>query len=225
MKKKTFFLITALLLCFLATNTKVFAAERSVYQGTKSSKVYMELWEVTSENVDSLNKDFAKLLSKAKGIEKLNVPYEGKITLDFLKKLANSSEGPIYQGYAKLNIEGSNEGYVFSTTIEKSESGNFKIKGWYVDINGELTTEFEMEMSASTYDAYMQQYANLTNNNQTVSVSEGGGENSSGSSTLPDLDPAPTPIEPPSSPIEGDTGITEPEPGEGDPVIPGPTIV
>lgn len=223
MKKKIFFLITALLLCFLTTNTNVFAAERSVYQDTKSSKIYMELWEVTSENVDSLNKNFAELLSKANGIEQLNVPYEGKITLDFLKDLAGISEEPIYQGYARLNIEGSKEGYVFSTTIEKNKKGNFNIKGWYVDINGELITEFEREMSASSYNSLIQSIRQVesnstsdTDNNQIVSVFK---ENSPGSSTPSD----PTPSVTPEPPTGGDTGITEPDPGAGE-TIPGPTI-
>lgn len=241
MKKKTFFLLMALLFCFSTMNTTAFAAERSVYQETKSSKTYMELWEVTSENVDSLNKNFAKLLSEANGVEQLNVPYEGKITLDFLKKLAGDSEGPIYQGYARLNIEGSKEGYVFSTTIEKNKSGNFKVKGWYVDINGEVMTEFEREMSVSSYNAYIQKNAirqaesnsanDNTNNNQIVSVFEE--ENSPGSSAPSDPTPPapsptpnptpnpPTPPAPPAPPTGGETGITEPEPGE---TIPGPTI-
>lgn len=244
MKKKIFFLLMALLFCFSTMNTTAFAAERSVYQETKSSKTYMELWEVTSENVDSLNKNFAKLLSEANGIEQLNVPYEGKITLDFLKELANNSETPIYQGYAKLNIEGSKEGYVFSTTIEKNKSGNFDIKGWYVDINGELITKFEREMSASSYNTYIQQNANAirqaesnstndTNNNQTVSVFEE--ENSPSSSAPSDPTPPapsptpnptpnpPTPPAPPTPPTGGDEGITEPDPGAGE-TIPGPTI-
>ena len=245
MKKKTFFLFMTLLLCFLTMNTKVFAAERNVYQETKSSKTYMELWEVTSENVDSLNKNFAKLLSKAKGIEQLDVPYDGKITLDFLKELAGSSKEPIYQGYAKLNIEGSKEGYVFSTTIEKNKTGNFDIKGWYVDINGKLITKFEREMSVSSYNAYIQQNANAirqvesnstndTNNNQTVSVIEE--ENSPSSSTPsnptppapnptpnPNPNPNPNPPTPPEPPTGGDEGITEPDPGAGE-TIPGPTI-
>lgn len=241
MKKKTFFLLMALLFCFSTMNTTAFAAERSVYQETKSSKTYMELWEVTSENVDSLNKNFAKLLSEANGIEQLNVPYDGKITLDFLKELAGDSEGPIYQGYARLNIEGSKEGYVFSTTIEKNKSGNFKVKGWYVDINGEVMTEFEREMSVSSYNAYIQKNAirqtesnsanDNTNNNQIVSVFEE--ENSPGSSAPSDPTPPapsptpnptpnpPTPPAPPAPPTGGETGITEPEPGE---TIPGPTI-
>lgn len=241
MKKKNFFLLMALLFCFSTMNTTAFAAERSVYQETKSSKTYMELWEVTSENVDSLNKNFAKLLSEANGVEQLNVPYEGKITLDFLKELAGDSEGPIYQGYARLNIEGSKEGYVFSTTIEKNKSGNFKVKGWYVDINGEVMTEFEREMSASSYNAYIQKNAirqaesnsanDNTNNNQIVSVFEE--ENSTSSSTPSDPTPPapgptpnptpnpPTPPAPPAPPTGGETGITEPEPGE---TIPGPTI-
>lgn len=244
MKKKNFFLLMALSFCFSTMNTTAFAAERSVYQETKSSKTYMELWEVTSENVDSLNKNFAKLLSKAKGIEQLDVQYDGKITLNFLKELANNSETPIYQGYAKLNIEGSKEGYVFSTTIEKNKSGNFDIKGWYVDINGELITKFEREMSVSSYNAYIQQNAirqaesnstDDTNNNQIVSVFE---EDLSSSSTSSDSTPSdptppapsptpnptpnpPTPPAPPAPPTEGETGITEPEPGE---TIPGPTI-
>ena len=241
MKKKIFFLLMALLFCFSTMNTTAFAAERSVYQETKSSKTYMELWEVTSENVDSLNKNFAKLLSKAKGIEQLDVQYDGKITLDFLKELANNSETPIYQGYAKLNIEGSKEGYVFSTTIEKNKSGNFKVKGWYVDINGELITEFEREMNVSSYNAYIQQNAikqaesnstDDTNNNQTVSVFE---EDLSSSSTSSDSTPPapsptpnptpnpPTPPAPPTPPTGGDEGITEPDPGAGE-TIPGPTI-
>lgn len=241
MNKKTFFLLMALLFCFSTMNTTAFAAERSVYQETKSSKTYMELWEVTSENVDSLNKNFAKLLSEANGIEQLNVPYDGKITLDFLKELAGDSEGPIYQGYARLNIEGSKEGYVFSTTIEKNKSGNFKVKGWYVDINGEVMTEFEREMSVSSYNAYIQKNAirqaesnsanDNTNNNQIVSVFEE--ENSPGSSAPSDPTPPapsptpnptpnpPTPPAPPAPPTGGETGITEPEPGE---TIPGPTI-
>ena len=238
MKKKIFFLLMALLFCFSTMNTTAFAAERSVYQETKSSKTYMELWEVTSENVDSLNKNFAKLLSEANGVEQLNVPYEGKITLDFLKELAGDSEGPIYQGYARLNIEGSKEGYVFSTTIEKNKSGNFKVKGWYVDINGEVMTEFEREMSVSSYNAYIQKNAirqaesnsanDNTNNNQIVSVFEE--ENSPSSSTPsdptppapnPTPNPTPNPPTPPAPPTEGETGITEPEPGE---TIPGPTI-
>lgn len=234
MKKKIFFLLMALLFCFSTMNTTAFAAERSVYQETKSSKTYMELWEVTSENVDSLNKNFAKLLSEANGVEQLNVPYEGKITLDFLKELAGDSEGPIYQGYARLNIEGSKEGYVFSTTIEKNKSGNFKVKGWYVDINGEVMTEFEREMSVSSYNAYIQKNAirqaesnsanDNTNNNQIVSVFEE--ENSPSSSTPSDPtppapNPTPNPPTPPAPPTEGETGITEPEPGE---TIPGPTI-
>lgn len=241
MKKKIFFLLMALLFCFSTMNTTAFAAERSVYQEKKSSRTYMELWEVTSENVDSLNKNFAKLLSEANGIEQLNVPYEGKITLDFLKELAGDSEGPIYQGYARLNIEGSKEGYVFSTTIEKNKSGNFKVKGWYVDINGKVITEFEREMSVSSYNAYIQQNAirqaesnsanDNTNNNQIVSVFEE--ENSPSSSTPSDPTPPapsptpnpspnpPTPPAPPAPPTEGETGITEPEPGE---TIPGPTM-
>lgn len=241
MKKKIFFLLMALLFCFSTMNTTAFAAERSVYQETKSSRTYMELWEVTSENVDSLNKNFAKLLSEANGIEQLNVPYDGKITLDFLKELAGDSEGPIYQGYARLNIEGSKEGYVFSTTIEKNKSGNFKVKGWYVDINGEVMTEFEREMSVSSYNAYIQKNAirqaesnsanDNTNNNQIVSVFEE--ENSPGSSAPSDPTPPapsptpnptpnpPTPPAPPAPPTGGETGITEPEPGE---TIPGPTI-
>lgn len=244
MKKKIFFLLMALLFCFSTMNTTAFAAERSVYQEKKSSRTYMELWEVTSENVDSLNKNFAKLLSEANGIEQLNVPYEGKITLDFLKELAGDSEGPIYQGYARLNIEGSKEGYVFSTTIEKNKSGNFKVKGWYVDINGELITEFEREMNVSSYNAYIQQNAikqaesnstDDTNNNQTVSVFEEDLSSSSTSSNSTPSDPTPpapsptpnpspnppTPPAPPVPPTEGETGITEPEPGE---TIPGPTM-
>ncbi len=235
-KKLTILCMALLFSClFVGMGGKAFAAEKDTYQDIKLHDKYMELWEVTPENVNSLNQNFSGLLSKTEGIEKLLVPYDGTITLEFLKSLTTNPDEPIYQGYAQLDISGSKEGYIFSATIEKNENGNVNIKGWYVDIDGKLLVPFEKEMSISSYEkiAAEKNAANQSNsgNSGTSSSkrrshhhSSKSDSNSSSSSSESDSNGSNSGNSKPSAPTppsNGNSGITNPSPSHE--VTPGPT--
>lgn len=221
-------LVLGVLTC-LMSSTVVEAAEkdnRELYKEINSQNI-IELWQVKEENVDSLNVSFAQLLSSTEGIENLPVKYKGKITLKFLTELSGKTKTPVYQGYAKLNIENSTEGYVFATTVEKLKNGNSRITGWYVDIDGKLLTQFDIEAGETTYQTIAQKIAasyesnaNMNSSSSSKSSNEDSNQNSNVDSRP--SQPIPSAPQPPTPPSDPDDGITDPTPIIGE--IPGPTV-
>lgn len=219
--KKMLNIMIFTMLFVLVYATKVDAAEqRSLYQDVNHPKAYLELWEVTPENVENLNSNFLQMLVKA------GAKTPEKITMKYLKEvqlLANqNASGGLYQGYANLYNLG--EGYVFGVSIEELNNGNKRVRGFFIKLDSSLITPIDVEVKASNYQQVLVQSEEKTKKNSSDNQSENSNQSQSEQPIPPEPPTPPTPPEPPTPPTPpggGDSGITDPDPGQ---IIPGPII-
>ena len=67
-----------------------------------NKKAYLEVWEITEENVEALNVETKKLILNASNSDKLPI---NDITYQTLNTLVKEKD-TIYQGYARLGLKG-----------------------------------------------------------------------------------------------------------------------
>lgn len=230
MKKLLNILALSMLFVLVYAKNVDAAEQRSLYQDVNHQTAYLELWEVTPENVENLNLNFLQILVKS------GVKTPEKITLEYLnelKLLANkNASGDLYQGYANLYNLG--EGYVFGVSIEDLNNGNKRVRGFFIKLNGSFISPIDIEVKNSNYHKILAESMEDINEGSSSDEDSNSSGNSSGNSsstspeppapptppTPPEPPTPPTPPEPPTPPGGGDSGIGDPDPGN---IIPGPT--
>ena len=194
---------------------------------------FIEQWKADDANIAALTTSTTDKLLKAENVGKLPITVE-EVSYDTLKRLAEEAAGDkvesVYQGYAQLNLNAAQEGYIFSGSIKEVEGKNI-FTAYYAD--GEIIYQIKLVLKKSTLNEILPKVAEEPNgqdksenyeheNNETQNNETQNDETQNDETEYDEPTPAPTPTpepEPEPEP-EPDTPIDVPD----GPIIPLPTV-
>ena len=166
-----------------------------------NKKAYLEVWEITEENVEALNVETKKLILNASNSDKLPI---NDITYQTLNTLVKEKD-TIYQGYARLGLKGAEDGYIYAIVIHSTENEESSdVSGYYVDLLGKSIYKLELICKKSSWSK-IQPVVEISNSYSTQS---NGFDNYSEDSRPSAEEYNPTP----SDPTPSDPTPPEPEP-------------